>query len=590
MILVKQSLNPYQIDLVMPYADYFVDAIRTLPYKQWNPKNECWTINKRDLPRLILKLELYNFSFETEELKAQFVSHSTKKIEKAKDRLANIKLARPFDFKTPPLPHQIEAFNCGITNDQLIIGDEMGLGKTFEAISIACYRKSIGQVHKCLIICGVNSTKYNWAEEVEKHSYEHAVVFDQSPAQKRIDAINEWAHDDNFFGIINIEALRPKDVNKYALSKFISGSGPISAIKAAPITELLNDISDMVIADEIHKMKKAKSGQGIALQQFTSQYKIGLSGTPLTNHIEDLWNILRWVNGTYVNFWYFRDLYCVLGGYGGKQIVGYKNLKSLAKDMQSVMLRRRKEEVLDLPDKLYRTEYVDLTPVTIKYYKEVKSGLVKKLTAKGNIRTISLKNVLTSMIRLRQITEGIDAVGNKPKTMKDNPKLERIKELLSEDIVAHGKKAIIFTCWETTASIYKKELKEYNPAYITGKVETADRQAEVNRFQNDPDCKIAIGTIGAMGTGLTMTAAEYVIFIDKFWNQTDNIQAEDRAHRIGVKSNVTIISMVAKGTIDEDIEALLKEKENLFQLIINGDAANGKVANDIKSRILGIAI
>lgn len=225
----------------------------------------------------------------------------------------------------------------------------------------------------------------------------------------------------------------------------------------------------------------------------------------------------------------------------------------------------------------------------MKYYKEVKSGVVRKLTATGILKTISLKSVLTSMIRLRQITEGIDAVDRKAKLMEDNPKLERIKEMLADDIVAHGKKAIIFSCWETTANIYRKALKEYNPAYITGKVDIADRQKEVNKFQNDDTCKVAIGTIGAMGTGLTMTAAEYVIFVDKYWNQTDNIQAEDRAHRIGAKSNVTIISMVAKDTIDEDIEALLKEKENLFKLIVNGEASSAKT-DDIKNRLLGITI
>lgn len=589
MILVKQASNSTQVELKFPYAEYFVNAVKALPYRSWNMQKQTWTITKPELPQLIRNVGLYNFSFETQQLHDQFVKPSTRKVDNTRKRLTEVKLIRPYSFKIQPLPHQIEAFNCGITNEQMIIGDEMGLGKTFEAISIACYRKSVGQVKKCLIVCGVNSTKYNWAEEVEKHSNEKAIVFDQKPMAKKIETIKEWENNDVFFGIINIEALRPKKINRSAVKRYISGYKGIETVQASEITKLLRSVSDMVIADEIHKMKNVTSGQGIALQQLNTKYKIGLSGTPLTNHIEDLWGILRWVNGTYVNFWYFRDRYCVLGGYGGKEIVGYKNLQELADSMKEVMLRRTKEEVLNLPEKLYKTEYVELKPTTMKYYNEVKSGVVRKLTATGNLKTISLKSVLTSMVRLRQMTEGIDAVDKKAKLMEDNPKLERIKEMLADDIVIHGKKAIIFSCWETTANIYRKALKEYNPAYITGKVDIADRQKEVNRFQNDDTCKVAIGTIGAMGTGLTMTAAEYVIFVDKYWNQTDNIQAEDRAHRIGAKSNVTIISMVAKDTIDEEIEELLKEKENLFELIVNGGAATAN-ANDIKSRILGIAI
>ena len=194
------------------------------------------------------------------------------------------------------------------------------------------------------------------------------------------------------------------------------------------------------------------------------------------------------------------------------------------------------------------------------------------------------------MIRLRQITEGIDALDGRPKLMEEHPKMDRLLELLEEEIIPNGKKAIIFTSWENTASIYKEKLEIYQPAYITGKIDVASRQQEVNRFQTDKNCKIAIGTIGAMGTGLTMTAAEYVIFIDKYWNQTDNSQAEDRAHRIGVKGDVTVISLVAKNTIDEDIEYLLAQKDNLFNLVVNGEASAGDAANDIKSRLLGIQV
>ena len=138
--------------------------------------------------------------------------------------------------------------------------------------------------------------------------------------------------------------------------------------------------------------------------------------------------------------------------------------------------------------------------------------------------------------------------------------------------------------------MYYDALKAYHPAYIVGRVSPEDRQKEVERFQNDPACKVAIGTIGAMGTGLTMTAAEYVIFVDKNWNETDNIQAEDRAYRIGTEKNVTVISMVAKDTIDERVERALKEKAALFHQVIDNrmEVTNMATTQETGEYLLGL--
>jgi SNF2 family DNA or RNA helicase len=587
MVNVMQSKQDIDdIKLSFKYSDFFVSAVKKLPYRKYDPEDHSWIIHKNELKLLAKEVGKYNFQYESDELAMQFEAKMrAEKVENTKKRLEGIKQIEPFQFKTKPLPHQIEAFNRGISSNDLLIGDDMGLGKTMESLNIACYRKNKGQVNKCLIICGVNATKYNWKEEIEKHTFEKAMIFDQSSTKKKIDAINEWKDNDILFGIINIEALRPKKVSKKMINSFISGHIPVEMLPKCEITEALYFI-DMAIADEIHRMKNATSKQGIALQQIDPVYKIGLSGTPLTNHIEDLWNIMTWLGKVRYNYWYFRESYCVMGGYNAKEVVGYKNLDQLSDDMNEIMLRRRKEEVLDLPEKLYQNEYVELKPETMKFYEEVEQGIVKKLMKDGAIKDITLRNALTIMLRLRQITEGLDSVDGKLSYMEDNPKLDRIKQLLEDEIIPNGKKAIIFTCWKTTANMYKEKLSAFNPAFITGDVKDEKRQQEVNRFQNDASCKIAIGTIGAMGTGYTMTAGEYVFFIDKYWNETDNKQAEDRAHRIGVKGNVTIISMIAKDTIDERVEKLLKEKATLFNTIIDGKTSTGSETESIAKELL----
>ena len=147
--------------------------------------------------------------------------------------------------------------------------------------------------------------------------------------------------------------------------------------------------------------------------------------------------------------------------------------------------------------------------------------------------------------------------------------MDRMVELI-EEITSVGQKAIVYSQWEQMTLIMRQKLKRYNPAYITGDVKADVRMHEVERFQNDPTCKVIIGTIGAMGTGLTLTAASNVIFIDDPWNRALKDQAEDRAHRIGTKGTVRVITIVCKDTIDERILDLVYRKGKMADMLIDG--------------------
>lgn len=473
------------------------------------------------------------------------------------ERLKDIKPVFEYDFKTKPLPHQVEAFNEGMKHERLLIADSPGLGKTMESLNIACAKIEREHLKRnVLIVCGVNSVKYNWEEEIGKHTNEKGIII-EGTTKKKLKLIDEWLSDDStLFGIINIESLRNEE-----------------------ICQKLKETISIIIVDEIHKAKNGNSQQGKALRELSADVKIGLSGTPMTNKPEDLWNILAWLDIDKRNYWQFRKEYCIMGGMKNKQIVDYKNLDDLSMFLKEVMLRRKKEDVIDLPPKTYKTEYVELTTDQKKYYKDAKNGVLQILD-----QVLEANNPLTYLLRMRQVTSGM---GVEP---KDDAKFKRVKEIIDESIVPNGDKVILFTQYEQVANIYKEALAEYNPAYIVGKVSVEDRQKEVNRFQNDDSCKVAIGTIGAMGTGLTMTAASYVIFIDKDWAQTNNEQAEDRAHRIGTQKNVTIISMVAKDTVDEHIEDVLKEKSMMFDNIVEGKAISSSTRKALVCEILGVPI
>ena len=147
--------------------------------------------------------------------------------------------------------------------------------------------------------------------------------------------------------------------------------------------------------------------------------------------------------------------------------------------------------------------------------------------------------------------------------------MDRLEEMV-EEIASVGEKCIVFSQWSTMTNVVRNKLKRFKPAYITGEVASEERMDEVKRFQNDPDCKVIVGTIGAMGTGLTLTAASTVIFLDEPWNRGIKDQAEDRAHRIGTRGTVRVVTLITKDSVDEGVYNLVQKKGRMADLLIDG--------------------
>lgn len=313
----------------------------------------------------------------------------------------------------------------------------------------------------------------------------------------------------------------------------------------------------------VHNCKNPTSMQGRAILTLTNKakYMVAMSGTPLMNNPLDLYFPMKWLGYENHSFYQFKQHYCKLGGWGGSQVVGYKNLEEIRTMMDNIMLRRLKTEVLDLPEKIRKIEYVDMTPKQNQIYKEVYNGVMSELQ-----KIKFSNNPLSMMIRLRQATGWTGILSN---TVQESAKMDRMVELVQE-IVASGQKAIIFSNWESMTEVAKEKLKAHNPSYITGATKADERMKEVERFQNDDKCKVIIGTIGAMGTGLTLTAAQNVIFLDSPWNMALKAQAEDRAHRIGTKGTVSVITLCCRDTIDERIEELVEKKGQIADALVDG--------------------
>lgn len=417
-------------------------------------------------------------------------------------------------------------------------------------------------IQKVLIICGVNSLKYNWEEEIKIHSNESGWVlgtryrkngnkYEGTTKDKLADLENL---PDCKYLITNIETLRA-GAEKVSKTKY---HFPI----AEKIAQLCSKgIISMIAFDECHKAKNATSLQGRAMLKTSAKYMVAMSGTPLMNNPIDLYFPLHWLGYEQHSLYQFKQHYCHLGGFSGGEIVGYKNLDEIRALMDKVMVRRLKMEVLDLPEKIHKVEYVDMSSKQSVIYKEVMAGV------RSDLHKMSFSNnPLSMLIRLRQATGYTGIISDK---VKESAKLDRMEELVTE-IVESGQKAIIFSQWSEMTAVVKERLAKYNPAYITGETKAEERMIEVNRFQNDDNCKVIVGTIGAMGTGLTLTAAQNVIFLDSPWNRALKDQAEDRAHRIGTAGTVNIITIVCKGTIDEKIEDIVYRKGLLSDMLVDG--------------------
>lgn len=529
------------------YNSNILDVIHSFQTRYYHRNSKLWECKIDYFPIILDKLKFEDI---------QICGEVPKKFEKYL-KMLDIYDEQDADYlsKTKPFEHQMESFNYALTHNKFLLGDEQGLGKTKQALDIAVARKH--KMRHCLIVCGVNNLKWNWYKEVEIHTNEKAHILGSRVNRKGKTVIGSSAErladlkqiHDEYFLITNIETLRDKSIQ-------------------SQIKKMCSDgIIGMTIIDEIHKCKNSQSKQGKAIHCCCSYYRLALTGTPLMNNPVDLYNVLKWLEVENHSLTYFKNLYCEMGGFGGYEIIGYKNLDQLENSLNKNMLRRRKEEVLDLPPKIYTDELLDLDSSQDKLYRDVTNQIIEDID-----RIMLLPNPLTELIRLRQVTSNPNILSSKNIT---NVKYDRILDILESTT----DKVIIFSNWTKVINPLYIKLNSlgYNPALVTG--ESKDPILEMNKFQSDNTCKVILGTTPALGTGYTLTAANTVIFIDEPWSKAIKDQAEDRCHRIGTKGTVNIITLICKDTIDERIHQIIKDKGELSDRIVDGKAVQ---PSDIK--------
>ena len=567
--LKPTSLSKLSAFVSFEYDSNLVSIIKSMGTRVYIPDKKTWEIPESAVPMLMSRLRDYDVLLRGE------MHHETPE--------SHARLPSGFVFTTKPYKHQMEGVIYGLEHESFLLGDDQGLGKTKEIIDLAMCRKQTDGLKHCLIICGINGNKYNWADEVKIHSREDSWIlgtrFTKRPPIKMIEGSTKDKMEDlnniphQFFWITNIETLRG--------GSFKEKKGKRTVIRF-PIAEKIQELCDrgiigMIAFDEAHKAKNPDSQQGKALLSIDCKGpKIPMSGTFVLNNPLDLYLPLKWAGFETHSFYAYKQHYCTMGGFGGKEIVGYKNLDELRSMVSKVMLRRVKGDVLDLPPKVHTIEWVDAYPEQKSLYKDVRDQV------RDNIDKVKVHpDPLSEMLRLRQVT---GYPGILSSTVTKSAKMDRMEELVEEEVLVGGK-AIIFSNWSEMTNVIRNKLKKYNPAYITGEVGSVQRMEEKDRFQNDPDCKVMIGTIGALGTGFTLTAAQLVIFVDEPWNRGIKDQAEDRAHRIGTRGTVRIVTILTRDTVDEGVYNLVQKKGKMADLLVDGKV-DGKNVDNVLSYLL----
>ena len=453
-------------------------------------------------------------------------------------------MTKQFEYKTKPFEHQREALKKGAKLNNFAYFMEMGTGKTKVAIDNAAYLFTINEVNT-VIVLAPNSVYRNWEKEINTHcSIDYTITIHKE--HNKFD----YQHEKLNFFLINVEAL-----------SHASGIETLEKI-IKPTKDKL-----MMIVDESTtiKNKSAKRTKNLIKLGLDVKYKRILTGSPVTKSPLDLYSQCAFLDKSllgFTSFLAFRNRYAVMRliDMGGRSIEipqYYTNLEELELKLKGFSFRVKKEECLDLPEKMYQRRNLQLAQKQQEVYNRLKKAAYVILKDSE----VSFTNKLTEILRLHQVCNGFVKMDNQEITIFENcPKL---KELL--DIIEEGEgKFIIWANYvhniESIINLLKKTYNSDSVVSIYGAITPEQRQEAVRRFQEDDKCRFFVGNPSTGGYGLTLTKASYVVYFSNSYNLEVRQQSEDRAHRIGQNKNVLYIDLVAEKTIDELIIAALKNK------------------------------
>lgn len=445
----------------------------------------------------------------------------------------------------PPMEHQKIAIEKLLANNKFILADDMGLGKTTSTV-IASIESN---VKKVLIVCPA-SLKINWKREIEEYSDDHVLIVEGK----------KWGSTFKYY-IINYDILKNFHTTE-------------NTEESEAYKIIINEGFDLAIVDEAHYISNSQAQRTKLLNDILLKIpKVWLlTGTPMTSRPINYFNLLKIVNSPLTLNWKSYVLrYCK--GYqfrvGGRKVwntSGASNLDELREQTKAVVLRRLKNDILDLPEKIISPIWLELKN---SFYDDELTEFLR--ISEENKKKESITVTLNRLMKLRQLI-AIE-------------KVDHTCELIDR-VLEQGRKVIVFTNFTMSLDmIYEKYRKK--AVVLDGRMSKDRRQQSVDRFQNEDKIKIFIGNIKAAGVGITLTAADTVIMNDLSFVPADHSQAEDRAYRYGQKNSVLVYYPVFENTIEMTIYNILQKKKDIIDQVMGdgeySESFGSELVKNIKS-------
>ena len=466
-----------------------------------------------------------------------------------------------YKFKKKPYAHQLTALEKSWNRQTYAYFMEMGTGKTKVLIDNLAMLYDKGKVDGALIIApkGVVGTWYN--NEIPAHLPDHiddvTVLWQANitkQQQEKLDCLFEPEENLHIL-IMNVEALSTTKGKDFA-EKFLDSHNTLMAI----------DESTTI------KNPNAKRTKNILKLSESAKYKRIMTGSPVTKNPLDLYSQCEFLDPwllDYTSYYAFRNRYAemkTMHAHGRSiQVVDkFKNLGELSDTLKNFSYRVLKEDCLDLPDKIYMKRNIKLTPDQFKIYKQMKDQAIAMLNGK----VTSTATVLTQIMRLHQITCGHFTADDGSTQPISNNRMDELMGVLEE---TEGK-AIIWAHYQyDITNIIQNVVKKYGEGSIVdyfGLTPQEERQPNIKKFQDDPRGRFMVGTPSTGGYGITLTAANTVIYYSNGYDLEKRLQSEDRAHRIGQQKPVTYVDLICDDTVDEKIVKALRKKINIASEVL----------------------
>ena len=466
-----------------------------------------------------------------------------------------------YKFKTKPYAHQLTALEKSWNQITFAYFMEMGTGKTKVLIDNAAMLYDKGKIDGVLIVAPKGVVKTWYEQELPIHLPNHiknmTILWQSNITKGQREKLNSLFKSDHDLHILimNVEAFSTEKGKDFA-------------------TKFLNSHRTLMVIDESTTIKNptAKRTKNIIALSEISRYRRIMTGSPVTKNPLDLYSQCEFLSPyllDFTSYYAFRNRYAEmktlhLRGRSIQIVDEFKNLGELSNQLKGFSYRVLKEDCLDLPEKNWTKRQITLTHDQRKIYEQMKETALAHLNGK----VASTMIVLTQLMRLHQITCGHFTADDG--TIQDIPN-NRFKELLDVLSEMEGK-AIIWAHYQhDVKNIIREVVKIYGEGSIVdffGLTPQDERQDNIRKFQDDPKCRFFVGTPATGGYGITLTAANTVIYYSNGYDLEKRLQSEDRAHRIGQKKSVTYVDIIAEDTVDEKIVKALRDKINIASQVL----------------------